>query len=474
MKALKSDETFVLELFGLENEEVQSISYSNINETAVIDVLLVSHPIPCPDCGCVHPRIKNYVKKKITHSVLSDRKAEILYHARRYVCPVCGRTYYEKNPFVFKSQKISSKTVIDILKDLKDFNETFSSVARRYYVSPTTVASIFDTHVYVPPKPLPELLNFDEVYAFKSKASKYVCVLLDYRTQVPIDILDSRKKEILISYFMKYPLEERKKVKGCSFDMYDTYRSVMKCCFPNSIGSVDHFHMIQELGRQLDSVRIRTMKGCSRDSDAYYLLKKFNWMLFKHADEIARNGKPLFDLNAPKKYNYHFRYGLNYYELREKLLDTNKDLRKAWDLKEDIVDLYDKCTVNDVEKKLREVIKEFHESEIPEMVAFSRTLAKWKTEIINSFYVYGPVYQVDKDTGHVAVRKLKLNNAIIENRNAIIKCIKKNANGYTNWDRFRNRVLYVLDKKATYSLNPFEEESPSHSSDSKDKKKEDK
>ena len=48
----------------------------------------------------------------------------------------------------------------------------------------------------------------------------------------------------------------------------------------------------------------------------------------------------------------------------------------------------------------------------------------------------------------------RMNNAIIENRNAIIKCIKKNANGYTNWDRFRNRVLYVLDADARFSLNP--------------------
>ena len=55
----------------------------------------------------------------------------------------------------------------------------------------------------------------------------------------------------------------------------------------------------------------------------------------------------------------------------------------------------------------------------------------------------------------MAIRNMKMNNAIIENRNAIIKCIKKNANGYTNWDRFRNRVLYVLDKDANFLMNPI-------------------
>ena len=48
-----------------------------------------------------------------------------------------------------------------------------------------------------------------------------------------------------------------------------------------------------------------------------------------------------------------------------------------------------------------------------------------------------------------------MNNGIIENRNKVIKCIKHNANGYSNWKRFRNRLMYVLDKDATYRLTPI-------------------
>ena len=43
-------------------------------------------------------------------------------------------------------------------------------------------------------------------------------------------------------------------------------------------------------------------------------------------------------------------------------------------------------------------------------------------------------------------------------QNAIIKCVKKNANGYTNWERFRNRIIYVLNPKVTYSLYPIQNE----------------
>ncbi len=32
--------------------------------------------------------------------------------------------------------------------------------------------------------------------------------------------------------------------------------------------------------------------------------------------------------------------------------------------------------------------------------------------------------------------------------------MKHNSYGFTNWARFRNRGMYVLDPKATYSLEP--------------------
>ena len=52
------------------------------------------------------------------------------------------------------------------------------------------------------------IVRFDEVYAFKSEKSKYVCVLLDFKKQIPVDVLPNRKKEYLLNYFQKIPLEE--------------------------------------------------------------------------------------------------------------------------------------------------------------------------------------------------------------------------------------------------------------------------
>ena len=306
----------LINLFHLNPDDITNIVCTTFNKMMVLLVTLADKHQACPYCGFTAPKIKEYVTKEITHSALTTQKCIIKYRARRYKCPCCGKTYYEFNPFVFKSQKISILTVHNILKDLKDFNETFTSVARRYHVSPTSVSTIFDNHVDIGRNPLPEIINFDEVYAFKSEKSKYVCVLLDFKKQIPVDVLPNRKKEFLLNYFQKIPLEERKKVKYACSDMYEVYRDVVHKVFPNCICLLDYFHLSQDFHKKMNEVRIKVMKGYkdNKASDEYYLLKKFNWLLFKNPEDEDKHGR-LFDVERERKYNSHFKSYMNYYDL---------------------------------------------------------------------------------------------------------------------------------------------------------------
>ena len=70
------------------------------------------------------------------------------------------------------------------------------------------------------------------------------------------------------------------------------------------------------------------------------------------------------------------------------------------------------------------------------MINIASTLGNQKKEIINSFHTYDG---------------RKISNGAIERRNRIIKIILRLANGYTNFKRFRNRVLYILNKYETYN-----------------------
>ena len=64
------------------------------------------------------------------------------------------------------------------------------------------------------------------------------------------------------------------------------------------------------------------------------------------------------------------------------------------------------------------------------------TLESWKKEIINSFIKYD---------------HRKLSNGPIEGRNKYVHIILELANGYSNFKRFRNRAMYILNRLKTYS-----------------------
>ena len=41
----------------------------------------------------------------------------------------------------------------------------------------------------------------------------------------------------------------------------------------------------------------------------------------------------------------------------------------------------------------------------------------------------------------------------MENHNVIIKLVTKTANGYRNWDRFRNRCMLILEKGIDFEID---------------------
>lgn len=475
------DANFIASLFNLNSTNIQFIHCINDPQTSSINVhitLVPTYPA-CPCCGA-SPHIKDYRIKKINHSALTHLKLTILYNERRYKCPVCKKTFRPFDPFQDEYLRQSSLTSINILNSLKESCMTMTQVARQNNVSPTTVANTFDLFVDIPRKTLPKFLCVDEVYAFKSNNSKYVCVLLDYKNRVPVEILPSRHYTELSKFFSNIPKEERDQVHVFSSDMWESYQSIAKVYLPNAIRIIDRFHVQAECNKRLDHVRLSIQNGLNRKSDEYYLIKHFSWLLYSNDDE-------LLDPNRKKKYNKKLKQYLNYYDIKCLLQKTHPNLEVAINLKdaltlyydgikiveagpinqkEDIPELKKKYDgsyskknlkiINEIKKRnlkrslteedalleLEELIKAFRECEIVEMSNFASTLNKWKKEIVNSLRIYS-------ELNHRTV-----SNAIIENRNKIIKNVKHNSNGYHNWKRFRNRLMYVLNPNASHRIIP--------------------
>ena len=451
----------------LEAEDIESISLRKADNLMLYDVKLTPRFEPCPCCGCtnVPPKINKYVEKRITHSVLTGMKCVLVYYARRYKCEICGKTYYETNPFVFKKQKITVQTVSNVLDDLKDPIVTFTATADRNKISPTSAASIFDTHVNIPRQRLPAILEIDEVYAFKHKElkSKYVCVLYDFTNKTPVDLLPARTKKCLSAFFEAIPLEERESVQVVCTDMWDDYRWAGKTYLKHSIHAVDRFHISKNINESMDAVRRRLMSKCPRKSPDgfgrnpdYYLYKSWNWVLWRRDCDTDSDGNLLFATDRPGEYNATFKGTFNYYQIREKLLNLSPELREAWELKESLITFYEGNTKEEAEKKFPALVQTFRKSKVEEMRKFGRTLAEWRIEIINSFDIQDVSYGIDPATGEVSAHGIRPTTAALERRNGLLKLLRKSSCGFANWARFRNRGMYILMPDTEYRIDPLE------------------
>lgn len=415
---------------NLKEENVECIDYVTKSGVYYYRITLVSRGKFCKNCHTYTKKIHSYKEIVIEHSILIKKQLKVIYKQRRYICPVCGKTFVEDNNFISNHKKITHATVHNVLALLKDYNQTYSSVAKALNISPTLVQNIFDEHVQIKRKPLQEIICIDEFYLGKNSKNKYACMLIGFRNGLIIDVLPSRHKTYLKSYFREIPKAERDRVRYISMDMYDPYREIAHNYLKNAVCCADYFHLMKNINDILDRVRCKVMNRFAHDkkSDEYYLLKNKNKLLFKNSSKVS---------DEVFKYNKHFKCRYTDGAVLEKILSIDEQLKEAYELKEMFVIFnMNKGDLESLSSDLEAIINEYKLSSIDEFNIFGKTLESWKTEVLNSFITY---------------ENRRINNGPIEGRNKYIKVVLELANGIKNFKRFRNRIMYIFNKQETAS-----------------------
>ena len=107
------------------------------------------------------------------------------------------------------------------------------------------------------------------------------------------------------------------------------------------------------------------------------------------------------------------------------ILYISDKLREAYYLKEQFYKVVDADDRSTAKKLMSEWIYSAQGSSLPDYEYCSNTLIKWQQGILNSF-----------DCTHT--------NGFTEGCNNKIKVLKRNAYGYRNFNRFRNRILHIF------------------------------
>ena len=351
----------------------------------------------CPHCGNSTTYIKDYRLQTVRDLVVLGKPLIVTIRKRRYICKNCNTTFTEENPYIKRYCHFPNRLYIESLTESFRL-QSFTSVAKRLGVSVTSIIRWFDK-LHCPHSKLPECIAIDE-FRGNAGGEKFQCNVADPVKHQVIDILPSRNTEDLCKHFLEYPYKERAEVKKIVMDLSTLFRSVAKTMFPEAKIVADKFHVIRVVINSLENVRKRIQKEFHATKRKWF--KRSRYLLLKPEYKLTDEDKT---------------------ELA-RMLNSSYDLEKAYVLKERFYEVFRKQTRTEAKKELGNWLLLAADLSLPEFRHCITTFSNWKTEIANI---------IDE----------RVSNGFIEGSNNKIKVLKRISYGVRNFDRFRNRILYL-------------------------------
>ena len=414
-------------LLGLDRKKYKIIQIKENSGVIEIEVKSIKEKVRCPICNkftsSVHDKLKPIKSKYLD---CCGQKTFLIINKRRFHCYNCKKIFTESIELNRKNGNVSNKVIIQIRKDLLNYNLTVDNIAIKNHVSQYVVRQeLIDATKMLPEfqKNLPRVISFDEFKADTSNG-KYAFILTDPIHKVVLDILPSRKKERLIQYFTF--TENRRSVEYIISDMYEPYLLVQKTMFPHAKYVVDKFHYIRYIMDALDKIRIRLQNQYGEKSKEDKLLKNK-----KNVSLLRKYGNDVSWWVEQERYRNGHIVRILPGEIIQEILNISDELRQGYQLKELFLDIVNHASFNDAKRQLVDFIELCRGSQIDEFITAANTIDNWLEYIVNSF--------IDK----------RFTNGYTEGINNKIKVIKRNAFGYKNFDFFRRRILYIFNKKVS-------------------------
>jgi transposase len=386
---LKKD--YTAKLLNLEDVMITNVENTGSEVHIYLELPRKTHSCPC--CGASTSIVHDY-RSQIIKDVPLGRKTYLHLRKRRYRCPDCGKRFYEKNPFLPRYYRATSRMIASILEDFRNLTPA-CKIAERYNVSTSTALRYFD-YIDYGCKELPEVLSIDE---FKGNADgeKYQSIITDPKSRRVLDILPNRFEYDLIHYFKQFP--KRNAVKYFVSDMNPHFKSVAKICFPNAKVVVDRYHVSRQVIWAMENVRKAEQKRLSDRFRKYFKRSK------------ALLNKSIAKLTADEM------------EQLALMFQISPRLATAYRLKNEFLKIMhtDSATAKSL---LAQWLFDAENAKFSEFASCIKAYRNWAEEILNALDV-------------------PWSNGFTEGCNNKTKVLKRVCFGVRNFPRFRNRILHL-------------------------------
>lgn len=367
------------------------------------DAEAAARPSKCSNPKCLH-EVKPHIhdtKYNDIKDIKSEGKIVVIHLAiRRYKCPDCGYVFPDEFTFYAKNDHITKRLKEEFVRRCLS-GETFSYIARDYAVDGKTVATAFgeyaDVHMSsVLSTDTPEVLGIDEAHI----DDNYRLVLCDVKRRKLIDIKKNNHKSTVRAYLRTL---DKSVCRVVTMDFAKGYAySVMKV-LPDALIVIDRFHVVQDVNRCVDKVRIELQNKHRQEGYDSKLFKRAKTLFTSNLEKLS--GKSLFTL--------------------QQWFDMFPDMYEAYMVKETLRDIYNNDNYEDAEKMFDKWLSDM--PDYPQFNAMKSTFSERKEHILNYF-------------------KTKETNAFTESTNNRIKTIEKAGRGY-RFDVLRERCILALNRE---------------------------
>jgi transposase len=388
----------ILSLLGLQGLGILSIK--EYHRFIFIYVYLIRKTANCPKCG---KRTKTVYDQRpplmVKHLKIGFRLTYLILFKRRFNCKLCKSVFTEKLTQVGKWQRKTKSMDEQVIEYLKEIS--FAGTKRRLGVSYSSQVKLLKKTVnesevdWQKEAVKPVSLGIDE-HSFSGH--DMLITLTNLTVPKLITILPNDRKTTLDSLLSSIPENLKRNISSVAIDMKQMYKLSVKRYLPNTLVTVDHFHVIYDANKRIEEER--------RILQNVFKVKIPKWLFIKNKENLSPKEK----------------------DLARSIFEKYPDLKFYWFIKENLREMYKLNNRKEAEEKLSTLIRLMYKERDSGLTNWANMLFNWKDEILNFF-----------TTG--------ITNAYTEGVNTKLKLIKRTGFG------FRNKEVYI--KKAILAFSPF-------------------
>jgi transposase len=384
-------------LINLPNLIVNSVLFQS--NKVIISCHISIKEDKCIVCETTTTTINQYTKRKLQDLSIVGKEVSLQISIPQFHCSTCNVYFTHDLSFADANKSYTHRQSKWIFKLCNQ--QPFTEVAALVNLSNVTVQNIYFEQAEKLIKVKERFakvrkIGIDEIAHRKGKGD-FCCVLTDLERGIELDILPNRKKETIIAYFKALGTSICEQIEVLSCDIWDTYISVAKECFPNAQVTLDRFHIVKSLNECLDDVR-KSLRKTYKNIEEY---KKLKWILFKQPENCSEEQLVLLS-NAFKQ---------------------SPTLHQFYIQRNRFNDIYNQASNSNEMTSL--------------LTIWTDQAEKLEHSILNKF-----IKTVRKRIEHIAsYANTHVTNAVTEGLNNLIRHVKRISFGMPNFEHLRLRVL---------------------------------